>query len=362
MLIDDFTSDKPAVIFDTHEARTFVVRYLKEFDDITVVARPLEIADYLVQSSEGTIAVERKRASDFLSSIRDGRLFTQLEHLLEYDIPKLILEGAIFTSVQGGRCYSIDNIGKAINPNRSHRTQPRTMWSTQFFVHPHAYISIFEKIQDMGITIVQTGSAYDTADIMHYWSTQGEKKEHLSIRHKQKVFTDLDKQLFLLSGLTGVSTKRAEALLRHFGTPMRIFHSFLEHMPKRFPVEGIGEKTAEEIRRILSTNLLDIQPSRLIEYEFKDGVRELEEIYHRAENQLKEKTIPELKAIAREKSLGVGGTKGELIERILDTMKDEEKVDATLFVQKYEILMKMKTEFHQVPEHLQKAYEKFKQR
>ncbi len=35
--------------------------------------------------------------------------------------------------------------------------------------------------------------------------------------------------------------------------------------------------------------------------------------------------------------------------------------DVKLSTKKYELLMKMKTEFHQVPEHLQKAYEKFKQ-
>jgi len=360
MLLDDFTGDKAAVVYDSRESRTFVVRYLKKFEDIVVVARPLEIADYLVQSQDGTIAVERKRASDFLSSIRDGRLFTQLEHLLEYENPKIILEGAIFTNVQGGRCYSIDNIGKAINPKKRHRTQPRTMWSTQFFVHPHAFISIFEKIQNMGITIVQTGSAYDTADIMHYWATRGEKKEYLSIRHKQKVFSELDKQLFLVSGLTGVSTKRAEALLRHFGTPMRVFHSFLEHSSKKFPVDGIGEKTAEEIRRILSTNLLDVQPSRLIEYEFKDGIKELEKILHKAEDDLKKKTVPELKVMAKGKDLKVSGKKGELIQRILDTMDDTEKVDGPLFLKNYEVLLKMKTEFHQVPGHLQKAYKKFR--
>ncbi|MDI6655800.1 MAG: ERCC4 domain-containing protein, partial [Candidatus Hydrothermarchaeota archaeon] len=85
MLLDNFMGNKPIVVYDTHEARTFVVRYLKEFKDITVIEKPLEIADYLVQTSEGTIAVERKRASDFLTSISDGRLFMQIEHLLEYE-------------------------------------------------------------------------------------------------------------------------------------------------------------------------------------------------------------------------------------------------------------------------------------
>ncbi len=86
----------------------------------------------------------------------------------------------------------------------------------------------------------------------------------------------------------------------------------------------------------------------------------IEGILNQAENDLKKKTVPELKAIAKEKDLKVGGTKGELLERILDTMEEEETVDVPRFLSKYEVLLKMKTEFHQVPEHLEKAYEKFK--
>lgn len=360
MLLDDFMSDKLVIVYDTHEARTFVVRYLKEFKDITVIERPLEIADYLVQTSEGTIAVERKRASDFLTSISDGRLFTQLEHLAEYEDARIILEGAIFTSSKSGRCYSIDSLGKVINPRRSARTQPRTMWSTQFFVHPHALTSIFKKIQDMGIKIIPTGSSYDTADILRFWATKGETKEYLTIRHKKTKISDLDKQLFLLSGLTGISTIRAEELLKKFGTPMRVFNAFLEYSPKKFPVDGIGEKTVAEIKKMLTTNLLGVQPSRLIEHEFREGIEELEEILHRTENELKRKTMPELKGIARQKNLGVTGTKGELIKRLLDAMPENEKVDMPLFIEKYERLLKIKTEFQNVPEHLQKMYERFK--
>lgn len=360
MLLDNFIGDKPVVVYDTHEAKTFVVRYLKKFEDIVVVKRPLEIADYLVQTDKGTIAVERKRASDFMTSISDGRLFTQLENMLEYDDSRIILEGAVFTSAKMGRCYSIDTLGKVLNVKRSSRTQPRTMWSTQFFVHPHAFTSILEKIQEMGIKVIPTGSAYDTADILKFWATRGETREHLSIRHKSKTFSDLDKQLFLLSGLIGVSVKRAEALLKEFGTPMRVFNAFLEYSPKKFPVEGIGEKTASEIKKMLTANIVDTQPSRMIEYEFRDGVKELEGILNKAENDLKRKKTPQLKELLRERGLKVGGKKDELIKRILDDMSEEERINAPLFLEKYEKLLKMKTEFHQIPENLQGVYERFK--
>lgn len=360
MLLDNFIDGKPVVVYDIREARSFVIRYLKGFKDITLIKRPLEIADYLVQTSGKTIAVERKRASDFLSSVSDGRLFTQVEHLLEYEDSRLILEGAIFTSTKSGRCYSIDTLGKALNVKRSSRTQPRTMWSNQFFIHPHAFTSIFKKIQDLGITIIPTGSAYDTADILRFWATKSEKREYLSIRRKSKVYTDLDKQLFLVSGLIGVSTKRAEALLKKFSTPMRVFNAFLEYSSKKFPVEGIGEKTASEIKKLLTTSRVNTQPSRLIEYEFRESVAELQEILHGKEAELRKMKVPEIKDLLREKGLRVGGKKDGLIKRYLGTLSDEEKVNATLFIQKYEELLKLKTEFQRMPENLENAYKGLK--
>jgi ERCC4-type nuclease len=359
MLIDDFVSDKPVIIYDTREARTHVLRHLKKFDDITIVQRPLEIADYLVQSSEGTIAIERKRASDFLISISDGRLFDQIENLQEYDDARLILEGGIFTSIRGKRCYAVDSLGKPWNPKKKSRTQPRTMWTNQFFIHPHAYISIFKKIQESGITIIPTGGTRDTADILHFWATQGDKSEYMTIRRKPKTFSDYDGQLFLISGLTGVNTKRAEALLNEFGTPMRVFNAFLEYNPKKFPVEGIGAKTASDIKKILSTNVEGKRPRRIIEYEFRECVRELGDVLVCTEKALKKKTIPELKKTLRERGLKLGGKKDELVERLLGDMSEDERIDAKLFVKRYEELKKTKASLHQIPTELQKAYKRF---
>jgi ERCC4-type nuclease len=360
MLLDNYIDGKPVVVYDAREAKSHVVRYLKGFDDITLVKRPLDIADYLVQSSGKTIAVERKRASDFLASVGDGRLFTQLEHLMEYEDPRIILEGAIFTRAKSGRCYSIDSLGRALNVSRRSKKQPRAMWSTEFFVHPHTIISIFEKMQDMGIKLILTGSAYDTADILRYWATRGTKREYLAIRRKSKAYTDLDRQLFLISGLIGISTKRAEALLNAFGTPMQVFNAFLEHPPSKFPVQGIGEKTVREIRKLLTSNLVGVERERLTEYEFKEKIKELNDILAQRETMLRKKSVSELKKLLREKGLQVSGRKDELVRRLLRATPPEERVDADLFTRRYLELLKGKTEFQRVPERLRKAYERLK--
>jgi ERCC4-type nuclease len=360
MLIDDFASDKPVIIYDTREARTHVLRHLKKFDDVTIIQKQLDIADYLVPSSEGTIAIERKRASDFLQSISDGRLFDQIENLKEYTDARLILEGGIFTSIQGNRCYAVDSLGKPWNPKKKSRAQPRTMWTNQFFIHPHSYIAIFKKIQESGITIIPTGGTRDTADILHYWATQGEKSEYLTIKRKPKTSSDYDIQLFLISGLTGVNTKRAESLLNEFGTPMRVFNAVLEHSPQKFPVDGIGEKTASDIKKILSTNVVNVKQRRIIEYEFRECVKELEDVLTCTQRELGKKNIPELKKLLRERGLKLTGKKDELVERLLGDMSEDERVDKKLFVKKYTELKKSKAGLHQIPQKLQKAYNRFK--
>jgi ERCC4-type nuclease len=360
VLLDEYLGEKPLIVYDVHEARSYVVRHLKTFPEITVVKRPLEIADYLVQTPRGTVAVERKRASDFLSSISDGRLSGQIESLTEYPDPRIILEGAIFTSVKDKGCYSVDTLGKVLNPKRSSRTQPRTMWSSRFFIHPHAFISLLEKIQEAGVKLILTGSAHDTAEVLRHWATRGEKRESLTIRQKTKTPTDLEKQIYLLAGLPGISTRRAKALLQEFGTPMKALHAFLEHPSKSFPVEGIGKKTATEIRRLLTTSLQEVEGLAMAEYEFREGVEALEAILDGKERELRGKTVGELKGLLKERGLPRSGRKGDLVERLLEALPEEERIDIPRFLEGYEALLRQKGELHQIPERLQREYRRLK--
>jgi ERCC4-type nuclease len=360
MLLDDYIHDKPVVVYDPNEKRAHVVRYLKKFEDIVVVDRPLEIADYLVQSPEGTIAVERKKASDFLSSIKDGRLFTQIEHLQGYEDARLVLEGAIFTKAKMGACFCIDSLGKPLNKRKGSRIQPMTTWATRHFIHPHSLTSIFKKIQDMGISIIPSGGAYDTADLLHFWATRGEKKEQLEIRRKVKTETDYDRQLFIIAGLPGIGAVQATELLKSYGTPMHVFSAFLDHSPKKFPVKGLGEKKVKKIRELLTKNLLEVQRKRMIEHEFKERIEELYCILNAKEDELKAVTSEKIKQLLREKNLKLSGKKAELIKRLLDSMDLEEKVEIKSFNEVYGELKKTKGKHHQIPRDLALFYSRVK--
>ncbi|MEE9564090.1 MAG: SAP domain-containing protein, partial [Candidatus Hydrothermarchaeaceae archaeon] len=120
------------------------------------------------------------------------------------------------------------------------------------------------------------------------------------------------------------------------------------------------EKTSSDIKKILSTNVDNVRPRRIIEYEFRDGVTGLEEILNRTEKDLRKKKIPVLKELLRARGLKLGGKKDELVERLLADMPEEERVDTKLFVKKYEELSKTKASLHQIPKGLQRVYKRFK--
>jgi Fanconi anemia group M protein len=58
-----------------------------------------------------------------------------------------------------------------------------------------------------------------------------------------------DFQEFLVAGLPNVNTKTAKSLLKHFRTPEKIFAASEAKLQE---VDGLGPKTAKNIRKILS--------------------------------------------------------------------------------------------------------------
>ena len=80
------------VCIDSNEAskQHTIVNYLK-FNGFDVMIKPLDVCDYVVSDRVG---VERKNASDFIGSMKDGRLFNQARDMMEiYEKPIIILEG-----------------------------------------------------------------------------------------------------------------------------------------------------------------------------------------------------------------------------------------------------------------------------
>ncbi|MEM1837843.1 MAG: ERCC4 domain-containing protein, partial [Pyrobaculum sp.] len=77
------------VLVDTREHNEEIIRAIKE-SGCGVIKTKLEVGDY----SAGGFIFERKSVSDFVNSIIDGRLFSQLERLRNSEMrPVVIIEG-----------------------------------------------------------------------------------------------------------------------------------------------------------------------------------------------------------------------------------------------------------------------------
>lgn len=190
----------------------------KELSRLNVKVRQkrLDVADFLV--SQRT-AVERKKASDFIDSIVDNRLFSQLTDLHQFEKPVLIIEGKDLYS---------------------HRD-----------MHPNAIRGALASVTiDHEMPIIWSEDKEDTAEILKSLAKreQEEKDEEVAIRGTRTGKTEKDLQKFVVAGLPEVNTKIAERLLEEFGSIEAVFGASETDLKN---VRGIGEKKAGKIKALI---------------------------------------------------------------------------------------------------------------
>ncbi len=181
----------------------------------------LKTGDFILSEDVGC---ERKEVVDFVNSLLDGRLFDQAKRMKEtFTKPFFILEGDfnLFFSV-------------------------RNVQSSALFG------SLAALIIDWGIPILFTKNKAETAELLITVAKreQLEKKKSVSARGSHKPQTITDSQQFFIEGLPQIGPEAAKSLLKHFGSPKNIAAASIEELMK---VEGIGDKRAELIRKILDT-------------------------------------------------------------------------------------------------------------
>lgn len=201
---------------DNRENGSKVTDILKHKCDLRL--KQLPVADYLLSKK---VAVERKTCSDFLSSIVDGRLFNQITELKEnFRSPLMIIEG-------------------------------NGLFESDRKIHPNAIRgAVASVVVDYGMPIIWTKNPLETSDMLLSIATREQltKNRSVALRGKKKAKSMNHHQEFLVSGLPKISTVTAKRLLKHFGSPEKIFSAPVEELQK---VDGIGPKTAKRIRRVL---------------------------------------------------------------------------------------------------------------
>jgi ERCC4-type nuclease len=225
------------ICIDSNEAssRRDIINYLR-LAGITVDIQKLDVCDFVISDRCG---VERKDTSDFLSSMKDGRLFKQAQAMTEiYEKPILILEG---------------QMNKALKRSRM---TPASI-----------YGALSSLALDYGLFIIPTENPDSTAVLLHRLAYREQAKEDrlIQLRSVNRNLPPHKQQLFLLSGLPQIGTSLAEELLHSFDTPYAVIKEFAEAEIKTSKsgktkkllgslneVKGVGPTIVEHAQRLLN--------------------------------------------------------------------------------------------------------------
>ncbi len=203
------------VVIDSREQNSRVVSELAR-KGIKIRTTQLSTGDYLI--SEDT-AIERKSVDDFLTSLMDGRLFSQAKALSkEYQNPIMIIEG------------------EGLNHRRN--IDERAI-----------YGALASLATDFRIPVMMAKDEKETASLTYaLLSRKGKTKRTTSLRKDKISMSDMDTKKFVLEGLPNISGTLADRLLEHFGSLREVFNADEEELTK---VKGIGAKTAKRIVDVL---------------------------------------------------------------------------------------------------------------
>ena len=199
---------------DYREKGSALLKELLELG-IKIDLEKLPIGDYQISDE---VVLEFKTIPDFVDSIIDNRLLTQLKDLKSYKKPFLLLQGDEDVYSQ-----------RKINANAI-----RGMISA---------ISI-----NFGIPIIRTQNPKDSAEFLKVIATreQGSDKKYQS--HTSKPISDKYLQEYIVSSFPGIGSGLANPLLKEFKTIKKLVNASVEDLKK---VELIGDKKAQKIREIL---------------------------------------------------------------------------------------------------------------
>ena len=205
------------VIADFRERNSGVIKALVE-SGVNVKLQQLAVSDYILS---GRVGCEFKTKEDFVASLIDKRLLSQVKELKEnFERPLLVLQGE-------EDLYAIRN------------------------VHPNAIRGMLATIAvSYGIPILQTKDAKDTAALLTAIARreQEAEKKDWGVRLERKPLTTKEQQEFIIESLPGIGPVAARALLTQLKSVKAVMNA---DCPTLKEVDLLGPKKAEEIRRII---------------------------------------------------------------------------------------------------------------
>jgi ERCC4-related helicase/ERCC4-type nuclease len=213
---------KIRIVADYREKGSGVLRELVDNDYIDMGLEKLSIGDFLLSSR---VVVEYKTVQDFVDSIIDGRLLSQLKELRKYEKPIVVIEGI-------EDMYSVRKI---------HSNAIRGMIST---------IAV-----SYGIPLIQTKSPKDTAEYLIAIAKREQSEEKAEIQyHYAKPLSLKEQQEYFISALPNIGMGGAKPLLKHFKTVKNIVNAEEKELQD---VNLIGSKKSKALKDVFDNEYLE---------------------------------------------------------------------------------------------------------
>jgi len=217
-------SDEIIIFVDSREQASNVTKELFE-KECKIIMKPLDVGDYVLSKD---VCVERKTVEDFLASMIDGRLFSQMINLREnYEKPLILVEGNM------EELYTIRNM------------------------HKNSIIGALTSIAlDYNVPILNTKNAKETAEYLFVIAKREQiaKDREVAIRVGRKGLTINEQQRFVVEGLPLVGPSLARNLLTKFGSIKSIVDASEKELQE---VEGLGKGKAKKIKKLLEAKFVE---------------------------------------------------------------------------------------------------------
>lgn len=210
--------EKPVIYVDNREKGNDIPKRLLDLG-ADVKLKQLETADYIVSSRTG---IEFKKVDDFVNSLIDGRLLSQVSNLVKnFERPLIVVEGE-------QSIFGIRN------------------------VHPNAIRGLIATITvDFRIPVIYTKDPSDTAETILAIARREQefKKIEAHIGQIKKPTTKKEQKELIISSLPQVGPNIAKDLLTRFRNIRNIINANEEELQK---VEKVGKIIAEKIKEIVN--------------------------------------------------------------------------------------------------------------
>ncbi len=210
------------IVVDQREMDASIARELSRREGITTRLETLDVGDYVLSDR---VVVERKTVSDFLDTLTGGdrSMFEQVgDAARHYGRPVVVIEGEDL--------YGERN------------------------VHPKAIHGALASLAvDFGASVLQTTDEGETTDLLDTVAAREQETEdrEVSIHGEKQSKTLAEQQVYTVASIAEVGPVIGRTLLEHFGSVEAVMTAEAEDL---LEVEGVGEVTADRIRRVVASD------------------------------------------------------------------------------------------------------------